>query len=154
MSGQRGPPAGHGARGGAVAGGSTAQALAQCPCCKKMAMARLLEFDYRGPPKGILLRLTIQQNSANKKSRKWAGRPLCCLNFLVTDLLDIFALFWSIPMTGSFKTSTWFDYPRNAQRVSLLLNPHSPKFLHHLTPVACNIGFIVRRSDATKPYVL
>ncbi len=53
-----------------VAGGSTAQALAQCPCCKKMSMARLLEFNYRGPPKDILLRLTIQQNSANKKSRK------------------------------------------------------------------------------------
>ena len=45
-----------------------APSLAQCPCCKKIAMARLLEFDYRGPPKDILLRLTTQQNNTKIKS--------------------------------------------------------------------------------------
>ena len=51
----------------AVASGNNAHALAQCPCCKKMAMAKLMEFDYRGPPKDILLRLTTC--TQKKKSR-------------------------------------------------------------------------------------
>jgi hypothetical protein len=42
--------------------------LTQCPCCKKYAMARLLEFDYRGPPKDILSCLTKQPHGTKNKT--------------------------------------------------------------------------------------
>ncbi len=51
----------------AVASKGSVPALAQCPRCKKMSMARLLEFNYRGPPKDILACM-LQQN-AKRQSR-------------------------------------------------------------------------------------